>query len=340
MISFVWSSLLPLTPGTGGSENYTIGHIRELQRRGIPVRVITLGFGKEDGRKELPDIDFVDLKHESELSELDDTIIFVSEPLNIPTRNQSYTILHCPPGDVRLKRTFLSSETRESQPIVTSHHAAQVWSKVLDIPAGNIPVVYPFASPEFSKEKHTKAKKTRVLFAGRITPDKGVYTLLWALHSDKIDFNKFEFRATNAGKAHPNSRMLMPMLEAHPHIELIEAKKTPQAMAKLYARTDIVVMPSSFLWWDEMFGIVSVEAQHAGCRVVASNGGGIPETDCGGLILIEPDNPKELEAGILKAAKLGRMTEEARKKATEQFTLSDSVDKLLEVINYDTHSEV
>lgn len=334
MISFVWSSVHPLLPGVGGSENYTIGHIRELQRRNIPVRVITLGFGDKDGRKELPDIDFVDIKHESELSELDDTIIFVSEPLDVPTKKQSYTILHCPPGDVRLKKTFLTAKTRNSQPVVTSHHAAQVWSKVLDIPAGNIPVVYPFATPEFSKEKHTTAKKTRVLFAGRVTPDKGVYTLLWALHSDKIDFNKFEFRATNAGGQQPNAKMILPMLEAHPHIELIEAKKTPQAMAKLLARTDIVVMPSSFLWWDEMFGIISVEAQHAGCRVVASNGGGIPETDCGGLVLIEPDNPKALEAGILEATKMGHMTEQQRQEAASRFTLSDSVDKLLEVIGY------
>lgn len=43
-----------------------------------------------------------------------------------------------------------------------------------------------------------------------------------------------------------------------------------------------VVMPSNSHYWHETFGIVSVEAQHAGCRVIASDDGGLPVTDCGG----------------------------------------------------------
>ena len=106
-------------------------------------------------------------------------------------------------------------------------------------------------------------------------------------------------------------------------------------MAELLASTDIVVMPSSTTWWDEMFGILSIEAQHAGCRVVASNGGGLPETDCGGLILIEPENPRALEQGILDAAEIGRLSDEQRKAASQRFTVEESVNKLLHVIGLD-----
>lgn len=332
MISFVWSSIYPIMAGTGGSENYTLGHIHELQRRGIPVRIITVGFGEKDGRGEFPDIEFMSVDSMDELAELDDILISVSEPLTVKTKNTSYTILHCPPGDVRLTKSFAKGSN--TKPIVTSHHAASVWAKVLDIPAGDIPVVYPFAETDFAIVKPTKSKFTRVLFAGRLTPDKGVYTLLWTLHSDKIDFKKFKFTVTNAGAHTPDGKILLPILEHHSHITVVNAKKTPKAMAKLFAATDILVMPSSFLWWDEMFGIVSIEAQHAGCRVVASNGGGIPETDCGGLILVEPDNPKALEEGIFEAAKRGRLNERQRKNAISRFTLSDSVDKLLEVIDF------
>ena len=52
MISFVWSPGEPLPAGTGGSENYTVGQVRELNRRGIAARVVTIGLGADDGRDE------------------------------------------------------------------------------------------------------------------------------------------------------------------------------------------------------------------------------------------------------------------------------------------------
>ena len=59
-------------------------------------------------------------------------------------------------------------------------------------------------------------------------------------------------------------------------------------MASLMASHDIVVMPSNSQYWHETFGIVSIEAQHSGCRVIASDDGGLPETDCGGVVLVKP----------------------------------------------------
>ncbi len=53
-------------------------------------------------------------------------------------------------------------------------------------------------------------------------------------------------------------------------------------MAALIASYDIVVLPSNSQYWHETFGIISIEAQlSSGCRVVASDDGGLPETDCG-----------------------------------------------------------
>ena len=58
MISFVWSPGERLPAGTGGSENFTVGHVRELNRRGIEARVVTIGVGTADGRDEFDDIPF------------------------------------------------------------------------------------------------------------------------------------------------------------------------------------------------------------------------------------------------------------------------------------------
>ena len=65
-------------------------------------------------------------------------------------------------------------------------------------------------------------------------------------------------------------------------------------MAALMGENDIDLMPSNGQYWHETFGIVSVEAQHAGCRVVASNDGGLLETDCGAVTFVESDNAEAL----------------------------------------------
>ena len=96
MISFVWSSKYPFYSGTGGSENYTAGHIQELMRRGIPTRILTLGHGEDDGRADFPDIEFKALASQEGLAELDDTLIFVTYPLPVKTKHRSYVILHSP----------------------------------------------------------------------------------------------------------------------------------------------------------------------------------------------------------------------------------------------------
>jgi glycosyltransferase involved in cell wall biosynthesis len=103
-------------------------------------------------------------------------------------------------------------------------------------------------------------------------------------------------------------------------------------MATLMARHDIVVMPSNSQYWHETFGIVSIEAQHSGCRVVASDDGGLPETDCGGMVLVRPDNAEALAWGIREAADSGPLSRAARQDAGVRFTVGQSVDALLKVL--------
>ncbi len=79
MISFVWTPGQRLPAGTGGSENYTIGQVRELNRRGVAAQVVTVGLGTADGRDEFVDIPFLALASTADVSELDGTVVFVTE---------------------------------------------------------------------------------------------------------------------------------------------------------------------------------------------------------------------------------------------------------------------
>lgn len=336
MISFVWSSKYPFWAGTGGSENYTAGHIRELMRRGIPTRLITIGHGTNDGRADFPDIEFVNMESADELSKLDDTIVFVTYPLNVQTKKQAYAILHCQPMTRgQLDEQFDYAAMKGKQLLAPSKFAGKLWGRTIGQVLGRIPAIYPFAEPVFAKvERPARARgsKTKILFAGRLTPDKGIYTLLASLHLSGMQKLDYELTATEAGKHTPEGRVINDILHAHPLVNVVPACKSPAEMARLMAGHDIVVVPSSDIFWKELFGIVSVEAQHAGCRVVASNASGLPETDCGGMLLVKPDDPQSLANGIVRAATLGPLTKAERMHAVTKFTVASSVDSLLKVI--------
>ena len=195
-------------------------------------------------------------------------------------------------------------------------------------------VVYPFAEPAFAKQKRPLKKddKTRVLFASRLSPEKGIYTFLEMMHIDGMANNShLTFSVTTAGTEKERGKIIQTQVEAHPKVQVIPAAKTPAAMAKLMASHDIVVVPSNGNYWHETFGMVSIEAQHAGCRVVASNDGGLIETNCGDVIFVEPNNAKAVAEGIDSALKTP-LSEEGRDSACGKFTVAQSVDSLLQVL--------
>jgi glycosyltransferase involved in cell wall biosynthesis len=335
VISFIWSPGNPLPAGTGGSENYTVGQVRELNRRGIDAQVVTVGLGTADGRDEFTDVPFRSLPTLSEVGELEGTVVFVNEPHLVTAREPAYLILHNPPPLREEHRAFAVEGTRDRVLIATSEYAASLWATFLDVDVDTVNVVYPFAEPAFAVEPrsdHDRAT-TRILFAGRLSPEKGIYTLLEMLHVDIIvEDVDLVFTATTAGADKPQGRTIAGMLDVHAGISVVASCKTPETMAALMARHDIVVMPSTSQYWHETFGIVSIEAQHAGCRVVASDDGGLPETDCGGLRLVTPDNAEALAWGLRAAVDAGPLPEAARRRAGGMFTAAQSVDALLEVL--------
>ena len=116
------------------------------------------------------------------------------------------------------------------------------------------------------------------------------------------------------------------VLNNYPYARLIKPRKSVTDMATLLAHSDILLMPSVFA---EPFGMLSVEAQHAGCRVVASNIGGLPETNCGLLTLVESRNTQSFITGVEQAVALGPAVKKERDIAKGNFTLDRSVDNLL-----------
>jgi len=335
LISFVWSPGDPLPAGTGGSENYTVGQVRELNLRGIDARVVTIGLGVEDGRDEFTDIPFHALTRLEDVGDLEDTVVFVSEAPHVATRSPAYQILHVPPPLRARQRAEVLAATRDRILIATSEYAAQLWASFLDVDPATVQVVHPFAEPVFGlvpRPDPTPGRRS-VLYAGRLSPEKGIYTFLAMLHTDLIDDDpSLFFTVTTAGADKPQGHIIEAMLGSQPRVDLVPARNTPAGMAALMAEHDVVVMPSNGQYWHETFGIVSIEAQHAGARVVASDDGGLPETQCGALTLVEPDNSEALALGIIETLARPRVSVAERAAAAESFTVAQSVDALLSVL--------
>lgn len=327
---------MPLPAGTGGSENYTIGHVRELNRRGIAAQIVTVAAGVDDGRDEFVDIPFRALRSVSDVSLLPGTVVFVTEFPAVQTRNPAYQFLHIPPPlrDGEIRR--VTAQTRGRTLIATSRFGAELWARFLGIDAAEVRVVYPFAEPCFAEELRpgSDLAAIRILYAGRLSPEKGIYTFLEMLHNDLVVASGMDltFTATAAGSDKPQGRIIHRLLEVHPGVRLVPAGKSPEAMAVLMASHDIVVMPSNGQYWHETFGIVSIEAQHAGCRVVASDDGGLPETNCGAVTYVDPDNAEALAIGIRTAIAEGQLSPAERRVASARFTVAQSVDELLAVL--------
>jgi len=330
MISFVWPPGAAMLAGTGGSETYTAGQARELLRRGIKAQVVTVGHGTKDGRKDFPDIPFLALNNASDISRLPGTVVFVNRAYDVPTVNKAAIILHCTtPGVAERKQR--QAYIADKIVIATSIYSGQQWALFLNIPYSRLHIVLPFADPIFGSAKRAKpSKKTRILYAGRLHPEKGIYILLEVLHAEIMRKNGHRVSIVTAGQHVEEGQTIAQMLRNYPYAQLIPAKNNVTDMATLLAHSDVLLMPSVFA---EPFGMLSVEAQHAGCRVVASNIGGLPETNCGLLTLAEPRNPEALITGIEQAVALGAATKKEREEAKGNFMLDESVDSLLAALH-------
>ncbi len=326
MISFVWPSAEAMLAGTGGSETFTAGHVKELHRRGIESQVVIIGDGIVQSRKDFPDVTFIGLKNESEISDLHGTVVFVNRAYDVPTRHKAAIILHCAvPSKLEYEARKHDSEGKVI--IATSIYNAQQWALYLGISNSTINVVMPFADPVFGHARRTEpGKRVRVLYAGRLHPEKGIYTILEMMHDYEMKQLPVSMTIVMAGQHVEEGKTIAHMLREYKFAKLIQPLKTVKEMAKLLARTDILLMPSVFA---EPFGMLSVEAQHSGCRVIASSLGGLPETNCGLLTLVEQRNPHALIRAIQEATALGLCTKKERQYAINEFTLGKSVDSLL-----------
>lgn len=201
-----------------------------------------------------------------------------------------------------------------------------------------------------------------ILYVGRISPEKGIHTLLKAFDEVATRFSDVELRI--AGPDWPLTVDFVTSLSSDPRVtdlcrfydqwgrchyrehldELVERYKlrdrvhfignvTHKDLVATYHQADVVVNPSL----SESFGISVVESMACGIPVVGTRVGGMCDTILSGQtgILVEPDAPGELSRALIAVlddpARAKRMGSEGRDRAVAQFSWEARAERLMSV---------
>lgn len=140
-------------------------------------------------------------------------------------------------------------------------------------------------APETEKHKE-------ILFVGRLIPEKGALPLLQALQTVLPRYP--EWRARFIGAWHfgqttaqyPHEQELLAMLKPEMRDRIhFDWYQPYEVTIAAFNRAAIAVVPSL---WAEPFGRTALEGMAAGCAVIASNRGGLPEVVGEAGLLVDP----------------------------------------------------
>jgi len=194
---------------------------------------------------------------------------------------------------------------------------------------GDRPKVMPMGvdTQRFSGERARNGDSEQsVLFVGRLARKKGVEYLVRAFPAVLACHPAARLLVVGDGPCRGELETLSSQLRLGDHIRFAGAQP-PSTLPRFYQSSRLFVGPSVVARSGdtEAFGLVFVEAMAAGCPVVATAVGGIPEVVIAGRtgLLVEPESPASLAAAINRLldspAEAGRMGALARRWARRKF---------------------
>lgn len=214
---------------------------------------------------------------------------------------------------------------------------------------------------EFAREKdYVKLGKRRIkhiMYAGAVSPEKGIHVLIDALRMVVLRFPNIRLDLFGPLKPRPigelfsqSDRLIWESLEpiSENYLGYLKRQLTADIADKInfkgmvardlliesYYQADIFVFPSL---WDEGFGLPPVEAMAAGTPVIATQSGAVVETVQNGMTgyLVEKNDPFELAARTIALLEddevRNSMGRAARKRALTYFTWENSVEEMLKL---------
>lgn len=190
----------------------------------------------------------------------------------------------------------------------------------LDQNKDNVHVLYNGVERELKKFPR---KSKKVLFVGKILPEKGVHIFCEAVSQINKIYPNWDFGIIGSGlekkRKYSFSNLILEnfkSLGSNTHLMGLLSNEKVQCEMK---NSSIIVVPSI---WQEPFGLVVNEAMSNGAAVIASKVGGIPEILKTNGILIEEINVKNLKDAIEYLIKHPKQLDRYQKLSWKNFELS------------------
>jgi glycosyltransferase involved in cell wall biosynthesis len=172
----------------------------------------------------------------------------------------------------------------------------------------------------------------RLLFVGRLVPEKGCQLLLQALYKLRNDGNDVVLSVCGDGTYRPQLEALAKRLDLRDLVSF-HGELSGQKLINTMQEADISVVPSL---WEEQFGLTAAEAMSCGLPVVGSLGGGLQWiVKEGGLGFERGDLEgltRNLDYLISHPEIREKMGHEARQLAVEKYSLRRMNDQHLQLI--------
>ena len=271
--------------------------VRTVDRR-IPVRLLNLLWH----RMEWPPIEALAARRFDVVHSLHPLLMPSREAAQVITIHDLNFLSHPERTRAEIRRDYPRLAHRHAQRadaiIVPSAFTAGEVERTLGVPADRI-AVCPYGAPGWTP-RATPPSEGYVLFFSTLEPRKNVGGLLDA-YEQLLVARPFQGRVPElvlAGKATDEAapwldRIARPPLKGFVrHIGYVE----PRNRRALYDGARLLVMPS----FEEGFGIPVLEAMSAGVPVVAADRGSLPEVLGGAGVLVNPDRPQEIAAGVAR----------------------------------------
>ncbi len=177
----------------------------------------------------------------------------------------------------------------------------------------------------------------KLLYAGRISPEKGLHTALDAFIEMQQQGHR-ELTFTIVGEAIDQSYMnrLRSKIEASgcPEHFLLLGKVPRAEMVSVYASHDILIFPSE---WPEPFSIALLEAMASGMAIVGTTTGGTGEilVDSQTGVTFEAGNAEACRSAIVRLLDAEQLYRQVRKQARQAVTAEYDLESMIDSINQD-----
>ena len=195
------------------------------------------------------------------------------------------------------------------------------------------------SSGGFTRKEEGNSARGKLLYVGRLSPDKGIHVLLQAVQILRRSQPQKGFSLTIVGEGGESYARDLRSLVSEYQLENIVSfvgKVDREQIPALYREHDLLIFPSS---WEEPFGIVILEAMASGVPVVGTSVGGAGEIlrDQENSLVCRRDDPDDLAGKIALLLSdhemADRIAADAWDDVRSRFRLDKTLDSIEQILN-------